>query len=127
MLRYMPSRSSRSSPASLTSVSDATGSASRATAIPKTPLLDGRTLPARALDSGCREHARSGLVSGLITGAAACYSSGTPGGASVGVRGTRLVTDDPAEPASYYSGPGDAPSSLELFLSGVVSCAVLML
>ena len=31
----------------------------------------------------------------------------------------------PATP--HYGGPGEAPSSLELFLSGVVSCAVLML
>jgi uncharacterized OsmC-like protein len=66
-------------------------------------------------------------VSELITGSAACYSSGTPGRAIVQVRSNHFVTDDPAEPASYYSGPGEAPGSLELFLSGVVSCAVLML
>src|SRR5918997_1231290 len=36
-----------------------------------------------------------------------------------------VITDDPATP--HYGGPGDAPGSLELFLSGVVSCAVLML
>jgi uncharacterized OsmC-like protein len=63
----------------------------------------------------------------LITGTAACYSSGTAGRALVQVRANHLVTDDPSEPASYYAGPGDAPSSLELFLSGIVSCAVLML
>jgi len=66
-------------------------------------------------------------VSDLITGSAACYSSGTPGRAIVQVRSNHFVTDDPAEPVSYYSGPGEAPGSLELFLSGVVSCAVLML
>jgi uncharacterized OsmC-like protein len=66
-------------------------------------------------------------VADLITGSAACYSSGTAGRAIVQVRSNHFVTDDPAEPASYYNGPGDAPSSLELFLSGVVSCAVLML
>jgi uncharacterized OsmC-like protein len=63
----------------------------------------------------------------LITGTAACYSSGTPGRAIVQVRDQHLVTDDPSQPASYYQGPGEAPGSLELFLSGVVSCAVLML
>ena len=64
-------------------------------------------------------------VSELISGRAACYSSGTPGRAIVQVRSSHLVTDDPAGP--LYNGPGEAPSSLELFLSGVVSCAVLML
>jgi uncharacterized OsmC-like protein len=66
-------------------------------------------------------------VADLITGSASCYSSGTPGRAIVQVRSNHFVTDDPSEPASYYSGPGEAPGSLELFLSGVVSCAVLML
>jgi uncharacterized OsmC-like protein len=64
-------------------------------------------------------------VPGVITGRAACYSSGTPGRAIVQVRSNHLVTDDPATP--LYGGPGEAPSSLELFLSGIVSCAVLML
>jgi len=41
------------------------------------------------------------------------------------VRSNHVVTDDPATPP--YGGPGEAPSSLELFLSGIVSCAVLML
>ena len=41
------------------------------------------------------------------------------------MRSNHLVTDDPATP--LYGGPGEAPSSLELFLSGIVSCAVLML
>lgn len=63
----------------------------------------------------------------VITGSAACYSSGTPGRAIVQVRHNHFVTDDPSEPASHYQGPGEAPGSLELFLSGVVSCAVLML
>jgi uncharacterized OsmC-like protein len=63
----------------------------------------------------------------MITGAAACYSSGTPGRAIVQIRNNHLVTDDPSEPSSYYQGPGEAPGSLELFLGGVVSCAVLML
>jgi uncharacterized OsmC-like protein len=63
----------------------------------------------------------------LITGSAACYSSGTPGRAIVQVRENHIVTDDPSQPASIYQGPGEAPGSLELFLSGIVSCAVLML
>jgi uncharacterized OsmC-like protein len=63
----------------------------------------------------------------VITGRAACYSSATPGRAIVQIRDNHIVTDDPSEPASYYQGPGEAPGSLELFLSGVVSCAVLML
>src|SRR4029077_14155765 len=66
-------------------------------------------------------------MSNLITGGAACYSSGVAGRAIVQVRSNHFVTDDPSEPASYYNGPGEAPGSLELFLSGVVSCAVLML
>jgi uncharacterized OsmC-like protein len=63
----------------------------------------------------------------VIKGTAACYSSGVAGRAIVQVRSNHFVTDDPSAPASYYSGPGEAPGSLELFLSGVVSCAVLML
>jgi uncharacterized OsmC-like protein len=63
----------------------------------------------------------------LIRGSVACYSSGTPGRAIVQVRENHLVTDDPSEPSSYYHGPGEAPGSLELFLGGIVSCAVLML
>jgi len=66
-------------------------------------------------------------VGDLITGTAACYSSGTPGRAIVQVRENHIVTDDPSQPASVYQGPGEAPGSLELFLSGIVSCAVLML
>jgi uncharacterized OsmC-like protein len=67
-------------------------------------------------------------VSGdLIRGSAACYSSATPGRAVVQIRHNHLVTDDPSEPSSYYHGPGEAPGSLELFLGGIVSCAVLML
>lgn len=66
-------------------------------------------------------------MSDLITGSAACYSSGTPGRAICQVRSSHFVTDDPSEPSAYYNGPGEAPGSLELFLSGVVSCAVLML
>jgi uncharacterized OsmC-like protein len=67
------------------------------------------------------------LATDVITGTAACYSSGTPGRAIVQIRQNHLVTDDPAEPSSYYQGPGEAPGSLELFLGGIVSCAVLML
>jgi uncharacterized OsmC-like protein len=63
----------------------------------------------------------------VIRGTASCYSSATPGRAIVQIRDNHLVTDDPSEPASYYQGPGEAPGSLELFLSGIVSCAVLML
>jgi uncharacterized OsmC-like protein len=63
----------------------------------------------------------------LITGSAACYSSATPGRAIVQIRDNHLVTDDPSQPSSYYQGPGEAPGSLELFLGGIVSCAVLML
>ena len=63
----------------------------------------------------------------LIRGSAACYSSATRGRAIVQIRDNHLVTDDPAEPSSYYHGPGEAPGSLELFLGGIVSCAVLML
>jgi uncharacterized OsmC-like protein len=62
-----------------------------------------------------------------ITGSAACYSSATPGRAIVQIRDNHIVTDDPSQPSSYYQGPGEAPGSLELFLGGVVSCAVLML
>jgi uncharacterized OsmC-like protein len=61
----------------------------------------------------------------LISGTAACYSSGTAGRAIVQVRSNHFVTDDPSSP--HYNGPGEAPGALELFLSGVVSCAVLML
>ena len=63
----------------------------------------------------------------LITASAACYSSATPGRAIVQIRDNHLVTDDPAQPATYYQGPGQAPGSLELFLAGITSCAVLML
>jgi uncharacterized OsmC-like protein len=63
----------------------------------------------------------------LITGSATCYSSATPGRAIVQIRDNHLVTDDPSQPSSYYQGPGEAPGSLELFLGGIVSCAVLML
>ena len=67
------------------------------------------------------------MATDVIRGSAACYSSGTPGRAIVQVRNNHLVTDDPSEPSSYYHGPGEAPGSLELFLGGIVSCAVLML
>ena len=70
---------------------------------------------------------QSPVASELIRGSAACYSSGTAGRAVVQIRSNHLVTDDPSEPASYYQGPGEAPGSLELFLGGIVSCAVLML
>jgi uncharacterized OsmC-like protein len=63
----------------------------------------------------------------VIHGSASCYSSATPGRAIVQIRDNHVVTDDPSEPASYYQGPGEAPGSLELFLGGIVSCAVLML
>jgi uncharacterized OsmC-like protein len=63
----------------------------------------------------------------VITGSASCYSSATPGRAIVQIRDNHIVTDDPSQPSSYYQGPGEAPGSLELFLGGVVSCAVLML
>jgi uncharacterized OsmC-like protein len=67
------------------------------------------------------------MTAELITGSAACYSSATPGRAIVQIRDNHLVTDDPSAPAGYYQGPGEAPGSLELFLGGVASCAVLML
>jgi uncharacterized OsmC-like protein len=79
----------------------------------------------QALDRVAPRAQHRGTVAEVIIGSAACYSSGTPGRAIVQVRGNHLVTDDPATP--YYGGPGEAPGSLELFLSGVVSCAVLML
>ena len=63
----------------------------------------------------------------VIAGTAACYSSATPGRAVVQIRENHIVTDDPSQPSTYYQGPGEAPGSLELFLGGVVSCAVLML
>ncbi|HEX3454338.1 MAG TPA: OsmC family protein [Gaiellaceae bacterium] len=63
----------------------------------------------------------------VIRGSASCYSSATPGRAIVQIRDNHVVTDDPSQPASYYKGPGEAPGSLELFLGGIVSCAVLML
>jgi uncharacterized OsmC-like protein len=69
----------------------------------------------------------TGMGDDLIRGGAACYSSGTAGRAIVQIRRNHLVTDDPSEPSSYYHGPGEAPGSLELFLGGIVSCAVLML
>jgi uncharacterized OsmC-like protein len=69
----------------------------------------------------------TGMGDDLIRGGAACYSSGTAGRAIVQIRRNHLVTDDPSEPSSYYQGPGEAPGSLELFLGGIVSCAVLML
>jgi uncharacterized OsmC-like protein len=71
-----------------------------------------------------------GIVTGtsdVIRGSAACYSTATPGRAVVQIRQNHVVTDDPSEPSSYYQGPGEAPGSLELFLGGIVSCAVLML
>jgi uncharacterized OsmC-like protein len=61
----------------------------------------------------------------VIRGSAATYSSATAGRAICQVRSSHFVTDDPA--GAPYGGPGDAPSSLELFLSGITSCAVLML
>jgi uncharacterized OsmC-like protein len=67
------------------------------------------------------------VATDLIRGSAACYSTATPGRAIVQVRDNHLVTDDPSEPSNYYQGPGEAPASLELFLGGIVSCAVLML
>src|SRR5215472_3221860 len=66
-------------------------------------------------------------TSDVIAGSAACYSSATPGRAIVQIRDNHLVTDDPSQPSTYYQGPGEAPGSLELFLGGIVSCAVLML
>ena len=67
------------------------------------------------------------MATDVITGSAVCYSSATPGRAIVQIRDNHLVTDDPSEPSGYYQGPGEAPGSLELFLGGIVSCAVLML
>ena len=67
------------------------------------------------------------MADDVIRGSAACYSSATPGRAIVQIRQNHLVTDDPSEPSGYYHGPGEAPGSLELFLGGIVSCAVLML
>lgn len=67
------------------------------------------------------------MSSDVIRGSAACYSSATPGRAIVQIRDNHLVTDDPSQPSTYYHGPGEAPGSLELFLGGIVSCAVLML
>ena len=55
---------------------------------------------------------------------AASYSSGMPGRALGTIRTNHFVIDDPAEPP--YDGPGEAPNAGELFLSGVVGCAVLM-
>jgi uncharacterized OsmC-like protein len=67
------------------------------------------------------------VATDVIRGEAACYSSGTPGRAIVQIKSNHIVTDDPSEPSTYYNGPGEAPGSLELFLGGIVSCAVLML
>jgi uncharacterized OsmC-like protein len=53
------------------------------------------------------------------------YSSGTPGRTLMKVRGNHFVSDDPDHPR--YGGPGEAPGAGELFLSGITSCAVLML
>jgi uncharacterized OsmC-like protein len=80
------------------------------------------------LDTSPRPPQDQALVAAdLITGSAACYSTASPGRAIIQVRQNHLVTDDPSEPSSYYHGPGEAPGSLELFLGGIVSCAVLML
>jgi len=67
------------------------------------------------------------VATDVIRSEAACYSSGTPGRAIVQIKSNHIVTDDPSEPSTYYNGPGEAPGSLELFLGGIVSCAVLML
>ena len=49
---------------------------------------------------------------------------GISGRALCSVRGNQFITDDPDH--ALYGGPGDAPGSIELFLAGVTSCAVLL-
>jgi len=52
-------------------------------------------------------------------------SSGTRGRALSTIRTNHFVVDDPAPPP--YDGPGEAPNAGELFLSGITTCAVLMI
>lgn len=60
----------------------------------------------------------------IFTAQAETVSSGIQGRALVSVRTNHFVSDDPDLPA--YGGPGEAPNAAELFLSGITSCAVLM-
>ena len=60
-----------------------------------------------------------------FTFAAATFSSGTPGRAFSQVRENVFVVDDPAR--AGYDGPGSQPGAGELFVSGITTCAALMM
>lgn len=60
----------------------------------------------------------------VIRASAETVTLGIPGRALCSVRGNHFVTDDPDHP--LYGGPGEEPSSIELFVSGITSCAVLL-
>ncbi len=57
-----------------------------------------------------------------LTGEVSAYSTGIPGRAIWSARTNHEVTDDLPE----HGGPGEAPTAIELFLSGVAACAVFM-
>ena len=52
-------------------------------------------------------------------------SSGTPGRAISRIRSNNFLVDDYS--FAPYDGPGEEPGAAELFLSGITTCAVLML
>lgn len=60
-----------------------------------------------------------------LTFAASTFSSGTAGRAFTQVRDNVFVVDDPARPG--YDGPGKEPGAGELFVSGITTCAALMM
>ena len=57
-----------------------------------------------------------------ITGQVRTYSSGTPWRVLCAARTNHFVADDVAS----HGGPGEAVNAVELFLSGITACAVLM-
>jgi uncharacterized OsmC-like protein len=57
-----------------------------------------------------------------LVGDVRAYSSGTPGRALWSARTNHFVTDDLTD----HGGPGEAATAIELFLGGVVACAVFM-
>jgi uncharacterized OsmC-like protein len=60
-----------------------------------------------------------------LTWQAETASSGAAGRAISRIRSNNFLVDDYAMPP--YNGPGEEPGAAELFLSGVTTCAVLML
>jgi uncharacterized OsmC-like protein len=61
----------------------------------------------------------------LLTWQAETASSGIPGRAVARIRSNNFLVDDYA--MAPYGGPGEEPGAAELFLSGITTCAVLML